>query len=84
MAQYEYFSPSIIMLQDELCQSPPAMEFLSANCKPSSDMAEKLAYLCTYCDILVDDSFNADELDALCDMVTAKLYQMRTGIITTH
>ena len=84
MAHYEYFSPAVIMLQDELAQHPPAMEFLARNCRGSADMAEKLAYLCTYCDILVDDDFDKDELDDLCNLITASLYKMRTGIITTH
>lgn len=84
MADYVYFSPSVIMLQDELVQHPPAIQFLSDNCKGSASMEEKLASLCTYCDILVDDYFDPNELDALCDMVTSKLYSMRTGIITTH
>lgn len=83
MAHYEYFSPALIMLQDELAQHPPAMEFLSRNCR-NGDFAEKLAYLCTYCDILVDDDFNPNELDGLCNLVTAELYKKRTGIIVTH
>lgn len=84
MADYVYFSPAMIMLQDELAQNPPAMEFLSRNCKGSDSMEERLAYLCTYCDILVDDTFSASELDDLCNLVTAELYKKRTGIIITH
>lgn len=84
MADYQYFSPAIIMLQDELCQHPHAMEFLSRNCKGSASMEDKLAMLCVYCDILVDDSFNASELDDLCNLVTSELYKKRTGIIITH
>ena len=85
MADYVYFSPAIILLQDELAQHPPAMEFISRNCKGSADFAEKLAYLCTYCDILVDDVFTSQqEIDALCDIITAALYEKRTGILITH
>lgn len=83
MAHYEYFSPALILLQDELCNHPPAMSFIAANATGNTP-EEKLAALCTYCDILVDDTFNPKELDSLYDLVTRKLYEMRTGLIITH
>ena len=79
---YHYFPQEMIDLQVELSQHPPAMEHM-AKCE-SRYLEDRLAHLCTYCDIAVDDQFEIDELCDLAKMITNKLYQMRTGLCITH
>lgn len=82
MAHLHYFPTELIDLQEELSKHPPAMEHM-AKCD-SKYMEDRLAHLCTYCGIVVDDQFDVDEICDLAKMITNKLYQMRTGLCITH
>lgn len=82
MADYHYFPQELLDLQEELGKHPDAV--LHMDKCPSPYLEDRLAHLCTYLDILVDDEFDVDELCALAEMITKKLFARRTGIITTH
>ena len=79
---YEYFPQEMVDLQVELAKHPPAMEHM-ASC-PSPYVEDRIAHLCTYCDIAVDDQFDIDELCELASLITKKLYEKRTGLCITH
>jgi hypothetical protein len=79
---FNYFPQEMIDLQVELAKHPPAMEHM-ASCT-SQYLEDRLAHLCTYCDIVVDDSFDIDELCELASLITKKLYEKRTGLCITH
>ena len=82
MTYYEYFPQELIDLQQELAQHPDAVAHMLL-CD-SKYMEDRLAHLCTFLDILVDDEFDIDELCDLATMVTRALYKRRTGLVITH
>lgn len=82
MADYQYFPQEFIDLSHELSQHPPVMKYMES-C-PSAYLEDRLAHLCTYLDIAVDDQFDIDELSMLADLITKKLYALRTGLVITH
>lgn len=82
MSHHQYFPVEFIQLQEEITKHPDVMDSL-AKCE-SKYLEDRLAWLCTYLDILVDDDFDIDELSALAGMIVNKLYEKRTGICITH
>ena len=79
---HEYFPPEVIFLQDELLHHLPLMEILSK--LKTDDIGERLAAICTYCGIVVDDTFSSRELIDLCTQMTKNLYSLRTSIVLPH
>lgn len=80
--EHNYFPQEFLDLQEELGKSPPAQDHMMLCDSPYIE--DRLAHLCTYLDILVDDDFNIDELSELAGMCARKLFEKRTGIVTTH
>ena len=76
---YNYFPVEFLDLQQELGKHPPAMKYMES-C-PSAYLEDRLAHLCTYLDVAVDDSFDIDELSELAALLTKKLYALRTGLV---
>jgi len=82
MADYHYFPQEFIDMQIELAQHPDLMQTMAA-C-PSAYMEDRMAHLCTALGIVVDDTFDCDELAELATLMTKKMYEKRTGLCITH
>jgi hypothetical protein len=82
MAYHQYFPVEFLQLQEELAKHPDAVAYM--NTCESMYLEDRLAHLCTYLDIAVDDQFDIDELSELAGMITRKLYEKRTGLVVTH
>lgn len=82
MAHHQYFPVEFIHLQEEMLKHPDVVNYMGSVDSPY--LEDRLAALCTFLDILVDDNFDVDELSDLAQMITNKLYERRTGICLTH
>ena len=82
MAVHQYFPPEILALQEELTKHPDVMEALGKT--ESMYFEDRLAAICTHLGILIDGDYDVDEICALCEAITNKLYEKRTGIVLTH
>lgn len=50
---------------------------------PDADFAEMLAYIAAHCEIAVHGAYTEEDIDKLCDLLTAKLKQKRSLVIAT-
>lgn len=80
MTYHQYFPPEILLLQEEITKHPDVQEALAKT--ESMYFEDRLAAICTHLGILVDGDFDVDEICALAEMITRKLYEKRTGIVT--
>lgn len=82
MAYHQYFPVEFINLQEEMTKHPDVVEAMS-KC-PSQFLEDRLAALCTHLGFEIDGEFDVDELSALAEVITKKLYEKRTGIASLH
>jgi len=82
MANFQYFPTEINQLQEEIYKHPDVTEMLGK--VRSQYFEDRLAAICTHLNILVDGDYDIDEISALCETITKKLYEKRTGICLTH
>jgi len=78
----EYFPESYIALNQELGNHPDLCELLSKH--PPQEIEIRIAEIATYCDIVLDGYYTADDLDKLCDILVRKLKDKSSIIIMPH
>lgn len=72
--EHVYLPPEVIALQREITSGyHPRLTKLLAGV-PEGD---KLEVICTYCDVLVDGYFTANDINQLCGKLTEKLMTLR-------
>lgn len=84
MAYLEYFSPQRLALQREIAQTGHENLWpLLAN-HPPSEFEMRLAEIAAYCEVILDGVYSQEEIDKLCEILTRKLYEKRTGVIVIN
>ena len=79
--EYEFFSPAVIALQQELSTGHHKnLVKVLALCE---SVEERMSALATYCDIAVDDSFDQKKFDDLCDNCLEILKEKRQPLHET-
>lgn len=82
MAHLEFFPPEILALQHEMLYHPDViMEMEKCSSKYFED---RLAHLCTHLGVEIDGDFDVDEICMICQKLTDRLFERRTGIVITH
>jgi hypothetical protein len=82
MADYHYFPTEFLDMQQELGKHPDLMQEMT-KCD-SVYLEDRMAHLCTALGIVVDDTFDCDELAELAELITKTMYEKRTGLCITH
>lgn len=76
---HQYFPQEFLDLQQELIHHPDLQEKLANH--PSSELEMRLAEIASHCEILLDDTYNEEDLKRLCKILTKRLYESRTSLI---
>ena len=76
--QLEMFPPSFLYLQEQVLKDPVLLNSMILDLSPSSPLEEKLAYIASYLDILVDGMYDTDDL---CHMMANKLAERNALIL---
>lgn len=82
MAYLQYFPKEFIALQDEALKHPDLCDWMQQLNSPY--LEDRLAHMCTFLKMEIDGYFDADELAAIAEKITDKLYERRTGVVITH
>lgn len=77
MAHLEFFPEERIRLQQELIHHPELCEFLAKH--PANEFEIRLSEIAAYCEVILDGYYSQEELNKLCDILTRRLIQKRTG-----
>lgn len=84
MAHLEFFSESRIALNKELAQDGHESLWPLLAKYPATEFEMRLAEVAAYCEIILDGVYDAGEVDKLCEILTRKLYEKRTGVIVIN
>ena len=79
MAYLEYFSPSRLLLQEEVALHPELAPHIAQF--PASEFELRLAAVAAYCGVIVDGLYDPDEIDRFCEILVVKLQEKRTLIL---
>lgn len=82
MADYVYFEQALLDLQEEAFKHPPLI-LLFSNMPTPPDVGESLAHIAHYVGIPVDEVMDKKQIIEFADLLTRKLYEMRTGLLVT-
>lgn len=83
MAYLEMFSPERLALQEELAH-PAHQELWPLIAKhPPQEFELRIAEISAYLEVALDGYYTQAELNKLCDILTRKLYERRTGLVIT-
>lgn len=76
----EFFPEIVIQVNREILYNHPVL-FNDLATRPTAPQEEKLALICTYCGILVDDYYSENRLEGLFELVYNKLREKSTQIV---
>lgn len=73
------FSTPLVELSLEVSYHPELCDIVRANAGEPFEIM--LGHIAAYCEVIVDGLYMPDELDKLCDKLTARLRQKRSLIV---
>lgn len=77
--KFHYFSDYKIALGEEAQNHPKLIELLAA--QDPNEFEIILAQIAAYCEVILNDTYTAGDLDILCNTLTRKLITKRVGIV---
>ena len=78
---HAYFPESALALQEEVQNHPELVKRLYSAGVMESTLADKLAIIATYCDILLDGYYSLDDIIGICGALTNALRKKRVELI---
>lgn len=75
--QLDLFPESLIALNQETLYHPDLQSSLSLQ----DSFEEKIAKICTYCDVMVDGAYSPQDMDKLYDILFRKLFEKRSILV---
>ena len=84
MAYLEFFSEARLNLQKEIAQDGHEALWPLLAKYQASEFELRLAEIAAYCEVILDGVYSQQELDKLCEILTRKLYEKRTGVIVVN
>ena len=75
---YQYFPEEQIALMQEIQNHPDLLTILAVQ---QHDPHLHLAEIAAYCNILLDGTYTAEDINKLCDIMTRKLQEKRAIIV---
>lgn len=76
---HQYFPQEFLDLQQEIMHHPDLQEKLANH--PSNELEIKLAEIASHCEILLDDTYDEEDLKRLAKILTKRLFEKRTMLI---
>jgi len=79
VAYLEYFDPRRLALQQELLHHQELCKLVAKH--PPKEFELRLAEIAAYLGIVLDGDYSKEDLDRLCELLVARLYKKRSGIL---
>jgi hypothetical protein len=79
MIIYQYFPQEFLDLQQEIIHHPELQELIANH--PSSEFEVRIAEIATYCKVILDDTYDEEDIKRLCKILTKRLIEKRTKFL---